>query len=52
MFLHVPVESDPESVQKGVKITIELIRAMVESDLKAKSTTGDNIGIIQEKDGL
>lgn len=49
MFLHVPVESDPESIRKGVEITIELIRAMVECDLKAQSKTDDNINITEEK---
>ncbi|RAL61635.1 hypothetical protein DID88_002704 [Monilinia fructigena] len=38
MFLHVPAGSDHEFIQKGVKITIELIRAMVESDLGANGT--------------
>lgn len=31
VFLHVPVDSDDASVQAGVDITIELIRAMVQS---------------------
>ncbi|KAF7940007.1 uncharacterized protein EAE98_000134 [Botrytis deweyae] len=49
MFLHVPVDSDPESVRKGVEITTELIRAMVECDLKAQANTGDDINTTEEK---
>ncbi|KAI9645418.1 hypothetical protein NHQ30_006157 [Ciborinia camelliae] len=45
MFLHVPVEADRESIEKGVEITIELIRAMVECDLKAQATAGDDIDV-------
>lgn len=52
MFLHVPLASDDESIRKGVEITIELIRAMVECDLKAKDTVGDNSDFPEEKEGL
>lgn len=52
MFLHVPVEADHRSIQKGVKITTELIRAMVECDLKAKDTAADNKILKTEKVGL
>lgn len=31
VFLHLPVESDPVSVEAGVQITLELIRALVQS---------------------
>lgn len=36
VFLHVPVNSDPVAVENGIEITIELIRAMVQSDRMKK----------------
>ncbi|KAL2060202.1 hypothetical protein VTL71DRAFT_9597 [Oculimacula yallundae] len=36
VFLHVPVSADAESVENGIEITIELIRAMVQSDRMKK----------------
>jgi len=38
IFLHVPVESDDISVRRGVDITIELIRALVQSGKMKKLT--------------
>lgn len=32
MFLHVPVESDEQAIQRGVDIMCELIRAVVASE--------------------
>jgi len=36
VFLHVPTASDEASVKTGVDITLELIRAMVQSDRMSK----------------
>ncbi|ESZ98657.1 hypothetical protein SBOR_0895 [Sclerotinia borealis F-4128] len=52
MFLHVPLETDHDSIQKGVKITTELIRAMVECDLKAKDAAGNSIDVTKDRVGL
>jgi len=49
MFLHVPVAADDESILKGVLIATELIRAMVECDLKAGDISVDHIGVKTEE---
>lgn len=36
VFLHVPVNADDVAVENGIEITIELIRAMVQSDRMKK----------------
>lgn len=38
LFLHVPVECDDFAVRKGVDITVELIRALIQSDKMKKLT--------------
>jgi pyroglutamyl-peptidase len=41
VFLHVPVDSNESAVKTGVEVTIELIRALVQSDrLKKKVQQG------------
>ena len=40
VFLHVPVESDEYAVKIGVEVTIELIRALVESGRMKKVGAG------------
>jgi pyroglutamyl-peptidase len=39
MFFHVPVDADEAAIDNGVKIAVELIRAMVETDLKGRKGT-------------
>lgn len=36
VFLHVPVESDEATLKTGVEVTLELIRALVQSDQTRK----------------
>jgi len=36
VFLHVPVNADEVAIENGIEITIELIRAMVQSDRMKK----------------
>lgn len=43
MFLHVPVWADEEAVRKGVEVTVELIRAIVDSG-RMKKITGQVAG--------
>lgn len=38
-FLHVPVESDEKGIQTGISVTIELIRALLDSAKFKKLTT-------------
>lgn len=40
VFLHVPVEADKYAVKTGVEVTIELIRALVESGKTKKVGAG------------
>ncbi|KAI1431104.1 putative pyroglutamyl peptidase type I [Xylaria sp. CBS 124048] len=35
-FLHVPLHSDPESINRGVELVLTLIRSIVESELEKK----------------
>ncbi|PQE29312.1 pyroglutamyl peptidase type protein [Rutstroemia sp. NJR-2017a BBW] len=39
MFFHVPVDADEDAIKNGVNIAVELIRAMVETDLKGRKGT-------------
>jgi pyroglutamyl-peptidase len=40
VFLHVPVASDEAALKTGVEVTIELIRALVQSGRMKKLATG------------
>jgi pyroglutamyl-peptidase len=40
VFLHVPIEADEAALKTGVDVTIELIRAMVQSGRMTKPTAG------------
>jgi hypothetical protein len=40
VFLHVPVDSDEAALQTGVNVTIELIRALVQSGQMKKLVAG------------
>jgi pyroglutamyl-peptidase len=39
LFLHVPVDSDGAAIERGVDVTVELIRSMVQSS-RMKKTVG------------
>src|ERR1700712_3587946 len=41
VFLHVPVDSDEAAVRTGIEVTIELIRAMVQSGRLKKAIKED-----------
>jgi hypothetical protein len=36
VFLHVPVDSDEAAIETGIEVTVELIRALVQSDRLGK----------------
>lgn len=40
VFLHVPVEADEAALKTGIEVTIELIRALVQSGRMKKLATG------------
>jgi pyroglutamyl-peptidase len=40
VFLHVPVDSDEEAIETGLDVTIELIRALVQSGRLKKMVQG------------
>ena len=45
VFLHVPVEADEAALKTGVEVTIELIRALVQSGrMKKLATDPESIG--------
>jgi pyroglutamyl-peptidase len=43
VFLHVPADSNPEAIEMGTKVLIELVRAMVQSR-RAKDNEGRALG--------
>ena len=43
VFLHVPVESDDAAVKAGIEVTIELIRAIVQSGRMKKLVRQDAV---------